>query len=470
MRVSNSASLTALSPLDGRYSSQLCELAEVFSEAALIKQRVGVEVAYVLALAAQQIIPRLSKTHQHQLQQLADAFSLADAQRVKELERTTKHDVKAVEYFLRERCVQLQIPVAEFLHLGLTSEDVNALALALQLRQARQQVLLPKLVQVLDRLTALAAQHSATPMLARTHGQPAVPTTMGKELVVFVSRLEQELRQLALLPIEAKMNGAVGNYNAQVVAFPKVDWMQFSSNFITLLGLAPSAVTTQILPAENYCRLFNSLARCNSILIDLNQDLWRYISDGYFLQSVEPGQVGSSTMPQKINPIDFENSEGNLGLANALLNHFAAKLPISRLQRDLSDSTVKRSIGSALGYCLLGYQSVVRGLGKVTVNSARLEQELNEHWEVITEGLQVMLRAYGQVDAYEQLKNFSQGKQLTENSVKLFINSLAIDPTMRAQLLSLSPTTYLGLAKQLTLQEVTRITLSRKEWYDTKTA
>lgn len=449
--------LTALSPLDGRYSSQLSPVAEYFSEYALIRYRVKVEVEYLLFLADQKLMPPLSGRARQDLKSLAAELRLDQAEEIKTIERETKHDVKAVEYFIRQQLQKTSQSIDQYVHLGLTSEDTNSLALALMLKESRDQVIVPQLHQLLQQLATMAADFKSTVLLARTHGQAAVPTTMGKELVVFAVRLCEELKVLSTLPVAAKLSGAVGTFAAQMAAFPKADWQQLSHQFIVSLGLTPAMVSTQIVAAESYTRIFSSLVRVNGILLDLDQDMWRYISDGYFIQSKSRNQVGSSTMPHKINPIDFENSEGNLGLATSLLTFFIQKLPVSRLQRDLSDSTVKRNFGSALGYAYLGYTSLLKGLGKLTLDENRLQQDVEAHWEVVSEAFQVILRAHGDTKGYEKLKAFSQGKKITTSEVNTFIESLDVSPEVRAQLQAITPVRYIGLAPDLVTTAVTSI-------------
>lgn len=459
-QVDNHSALSALSPLDGRYHLQLTALSETFSEFALIKTRVFVELEYLLFLSEQEIVPAVSAAEQTAVRKLAADFDLAAADKVKTWERTTKHDVKAVEYFLRDALTEMGSPLAPYVHLGLTSEDTNAICYGLLLQQAKEQLLEPQLHKLLQRLTDLARDSAEIPMLARTHGQPAVPTTFGKEVMNSAMRLYHALQALRVYQFRGKLTGAVGNFNAHVVVFPlsQTSWSELSQTFIQRLGLEATRFTTQIQPAENYTQFFGVLTRINNILLDLNQDIWRYISDGSVVQKVAAGQVGSSTMPHKVNPIDFENSEGNLGLANALLNHFSAKLPISRLQRDLSDSTVKRSFGSALGYCQLAYDSLLKGLSKISVDEVKLRAELNEHWEILTEAVQVALRAEGDSEGYEKLQHLAQGKKLTAGDYQDFVQSLKLTPALKARLLALTPVTYLGSAVELTHYGVEEIT------------
>lgn len=449
--------LTALSPLDGRYHSQLTDLANLFSEFALIKQRVRVEVEYLLFLSKHGCVPSFSEMDQNRLREIVSHFSVEDAQAVKDIEKKTKHDVKAVEYFLRQRMIELELPGTAFLHLALTSEDVNSIAYSLMIQESKTEIMLPKLNDVLRQLTTLIEKTAKTPMLARTHGQEAVPTTVGKELAVFAMRLLPELEAMTQYTVEAKLTGAVGNFNAHIVAFPEKDWLLLSEEFVESLGLTPTLFTTQILATESYSELFSRLVRVNGVLLDLNQDIWRYISDHYFGQHIEEGQVGSSTMPQKINPIDFENSEGNIGLANSLFTFFIQKLPISRLQRDLSDSTVKRSIGSAFGYSALAYTSLSKGLQKLSVNEIKMREDLERHWEVLAEAVQVVLRKEGDDDGYEKLKTFSQGKKLGREELAGFINALQISEEAKRELQLLTPENYIGLSPLIAQRAVQRI-------------
>lgn len=442
--------LTALSPLDGRYQPQLQITASIFSEFALIQQRIKVEVAYLLFLVDKKLTPELTPSQRNEVKKIATNFDFAEAKVVKEIEQKIKHDVKAVEYYLREKINELGLPLEQFVHLGLTSEDTNSLAQALILKEAKEKIILPSLTQVLKQLASMATQYQTIPMLARTHGQLAIPTTLGKELLVFGLRLHQELLFLKDYSFAAKLSGAVGNFSAHQIIWEEIDWLKAAQEFTASLGLESNLFTTQIVPAETYTRFFSSLVRVNGILLDLNQDLWRYISDGYFIQTPEKNQVGSSTMPQKINPIDFENSEGNLGIATSLLVFFIQKLPISRLQRDLSDSTVKRNFGTAIGHSYLAYHSLIRGLQKITVNETKLHQELEEHWEIITEAFQVILRAEGDTQGYEKLKDLAQGKLLTQEILKEFIDSLSINKTVKEKLKTITPFSYVGLTSEIT--------------------
>ncbi len=467
--MSDDSTLTSLSPLDGRYRSQLTEVASQFSEYALIQHRLHVEVEYLLFLADHNIIPKLSTVHKKALKKIATDFSLSQAKKLKKIEEKTHHDVKAVEYFLRDKIHSLSIPIEEYVHIALTSEDTNSLAFGLMMREFLHGIVAPQLLSLLAKLVSLADEHKKTTMLARTHGQPAVPTTLGKELLVFAYRLYEELFTLEKHTFKAKMSGAVGNFNAHQVAFEHKNWHELSDAFIRSLKLEPALFSTQIVPAETYTQFFSTLMRINMILIDLNQDIWRYISDGYLIQKSAKGQVGSSTMPHKVNPIDFENSEGNLGLANSLLTFFIQKLPVSRLQRDLSDSTVKRSVGSAAGHACLGYHSLLKGLNKITANEKLMREELNNHWEIVSEGLQVLLRAHGDTQGYEKLQTFLQGKHITQTELKTFIESLTVPAALKKKLLAITPTSYIGSAADITTSGVTVITNYLKEHHDPST-
>jgi adenylosuccinate lyase len=447
--------LTALSPLDGRYRRSGEKLAPYFSEYGLMRYRVRVEIEWLKALAREPAIPEVapfSAATLAELDALADGFTTADAQRVKEIERTTNHDVKAVEYFLKERLAgNAEVSrVKEFIHFACTSEDINNLAHALMLRDARAEVLLPALDRLRERLAALAVELADLPMLARTHGQPATPTTLGKELANVVYRLDRARARLASVEILGKINGAVGNYNAHLVAYPEVDWEALARRFVESLGLAFNPYTIQIEPHDYMAELFDACARVNSVLLDLDRDVWTYISLGYFRQKLKEGEVGSSTMPHKVNPIDFENSEGNLGLANALLRHLADKLPISRLQRDLTDSTVLRNMGAALGHALIGYESCLRGLDKLQADPAPLAADLDANWEVLAEPIQTVMRRYGVENPYEQLKALTRGKAgITRATLAEFIRGLDIPEEARQRLLALTPATYTGKAAVL---------------------
>lgn len=451
--------LTAISPLDGRYRSQLPDGSDFFSEFSLIKNRLQIEVAYLFFLAKEKLIPAFSPAEVSLMQTWVSSFSMTEAEKVKAWELKTKHDVKSLEYYLRQRMTHAGISQEKYVHLALTSEDTNSLAYSLMIKKAQGEHLVPALKKVLQVLMEFATDSRLIPMLARTHGQPAVPTTVGKEISHFAMRLLPEIQALESLPMAAKLTGAVGNFNAHLLLFPKSDWLKLSQTFIESLGLEPELFTTQILPTESYSRFFTTLVRINSILLDLNQDLWRYISDGYFIQKPDPGQVGSSTLPHKVNPIDFENSEGTLGLANSILNHFVTKLPISRLQRDLSDSSVKRHFGMAFGLCLLGYGALTKGVPKLIVDEALVQSQLNAHPEVLTEAFQVMLRGHGDSEGYEKLQRLSQGKKITLPELHEFLNSVELPAVAKQELLSLTPSTYLGLAPELTNQAISVITL-----------
>ncbi|MCC7325631.1 MAG: adenylosuccinate lyase [Burkholderiales bacterium] len=447
--------LTALSPLDGRYAAKVAALTAHFSESGLIRHRVRVELAWLTALgdeAAIAELPAFSPAACAAIDAVAADFSSADASRVKAIERTTNHDVKAVEYWLKERFADLPdvAQAVEFIHFACTSEDINNLAHGLALAQARQDILLPALRMIAADLRALAHEHAELPLLARTHGQPATPTTLGKEFANVYARLERQIAAIERVPLKGKINGAVGNYNAHVVAFPDVDWERLAARVVTGLGLEFNPYTTQIEPHDYMAELFDAIARANTIIIDLDRDLWGYVSLGYFRQRMRDGEVGSSTMPHKVNPIDFENSEGNLGLGNALLRHFAEKLPISRFQRDLSDSTVLRNMGVALGYSLLGWLSLRQGIAKLEIDAARIAADLDANWEVLAEAIQTVMRRYAVANPYEQLKALTRGKTgMTRESLHAFIDSLAVPEEAKARLKSLTPAGYTGLAARL---------------------
>ncbi len=447
--------LTALSPLDGRYGSKTAALREFFSEYALIKYRVIVEIEWLKALAAEPAIaevPAFSAEAIAVLDAIADTFSVADAERVKAIEAVTNHDVKAVEYFLKEKTQSSAeiAAVAEFFHFACTSEDINNLSHALMLKGARDGVLLPALEKLIARLTDMAHELAELPMLSRTHGQPASPTTVGKELANVVYRLRRAWDVLGELELTGKINGAVGNYNAHLAAYPELDWEGFARDFVQHLGLAFNPYTIQIEPHDGMAELYDAIARTNTILIDLDRDVWSYISLGYFKQKVKAGEVGSSTMPHKVNPIDFENSEGNLGIANAVLRHLAEKLPISRWQRDLTDSTVLRNMGVGFGYSLLAYESCLRGLGKLEANPAALAADLDANWEVLAEPIQTVMRRYGVANPYEQLKELTRGRGgITRATLHAFIDGLAIPDGEKARLKQMTPASYTGIAAEL---------------------
>jgi adenylosuccinate lyase len=450
----NDATLLALSPLDGRYAAKVDALRPVFSEHGLIHARVRVELEWLLALAAEPGIAELAPfdaAAAARLRALAEGFSPADSARVKEIERTTNHDVKAVEYFIKERLQgdATLAPALEFVHFACTSEDINNLSYALMLRDARDAVVLTELDAVIDTLRGMAREHAALPMLSRTHGQTASPTTVGKELANVVARLQRQREVLVALPLPGKINGAVGNYNAHVVAYPEVDWPAFSRRFVEGLGLAWQPYTTQIEPHDGIAELSDAMKRIDTILVDLCRDVWGYISLGYFRQAVKAGEVGSSTMPHKVNPIDFENAEGNFGIANALFEHFAAKLPVSRWQRDLTDSTVLRALGTAFGHALVGFASLRKGLGKLSVNPDRLAADLDGAWEVLAEAVQTVMRRHGLPNPYEQLKALTRGQGITAASMRGFIEGLDLPADAKQRLLAMTPADYTGLAARL---------------------
>jgi adenylosuccinate lyase len=450
----SSHALTALSPLDGRYASKVEALRPIFSEFGLMHRRVQVEIEWLLALAAEPKIAELQPFHASQvatLKAIADDFSEADGERIKAIEATTNHDVKAVEYFIKEK-IGADAGLAqakEFVHFACTSEDINNLSYALMLRDARSQVLLPQLDAVIAKLREIAHANAALPLLSRTHGQTASPSTLGKEIANVVARLERQRKQLAAVEISGKINGAVGNYNAHAITYPEVDWRAFSQRFVESLGLDFNAYTTQIEPHDGVAEYCDAVRRANIILIDLARDIWGYISLGYFKQTLKAGEVGSSTMPHKVNPIDFENAEGNFGLANALLGHFAEKLPISRWQRDLTDSTVLRALGTAFGHSLVALESLKKGLGKLNVNAERIAADLDASWEVLAEAVQTVMRRYGLPQPYEQLKALTRGHGITKDSMREFIGGLDLPAEAKQRLLALTPGDYIGLAERL---------------------
>ncbi len=444
--------LTAISPVDGRYASKTGALRPLCSELGLIHHRVLVEVRWLQALAAHpQIkeVPAFSTAANAVLERIVSNFSLADAEHVKTIERTTNHDVKAVEYFLKEKITgntELEA-VKEFIHFACTSEDINNLAYALMTRSARDTVMLPTMDEIIERLRVLAVDLAAQPMLSRTHGQTASPTTVGKELANVAHRLKQQRKQFANVVILGKINGAVGNYNAHLCAYPEINWRAFAKQFIESIGLTLNPYTIQIEPHDYLAELFDAASRFNTILIDLCRDLWAYISLAYFRQKTVDGEVGSSTMPHKVNPIDFENAEGNLGIANALFGHLAAKLPISRWQRDLTDSTVLRTLGVGFGHSLIAYQSLLRGLDKLQVNAAALNADLDDSWEILAEPIQTVMRRYGIANPYEKLKAITRGKTISRDELHAFIKTLDMPAEVIARLLKLTPQTYTGNAE-----------------------
>ncbi|WP_455379800.1 adenylosuccinate lyase [Acidihalobacter prosperus] len=446
--------LLAISPVDGRYATQTEALRTHMSEYGLIKARITVEVRWLEALAAEPGIPEvdsLSKTSRQILDSIVQDFSIDDAAEVKSIERTTNHDVKAVEYFIKKRIATDQAldAIKEFVHFACTSEDINNLAYGLMLKAARDETILPIMDDIITKLRDFAHDLAAEPMLSRTHGQPASPTTLGKEFANVVARLDHQRQQVAGILIQGKINGAVGNYNAHTVTYPEVDWDKFSKNFVEGLGLTWNPYTTQIEPHDYIAELFDAIRRFNVILIDLSRDVWGYISLGYFRNTVVEGEVGSSTMPHKVNPIDFENAEGNLGMANALLDHLAHKLPVSRWQRDLTDSTVLRNLGVGFAHSLIAYRALLRGLGKLEVNEVRLQADLDENWEVLAEPIQTMMRRYGLPNPYEQLKMLTRGQRVDAEKLRKFIESLDLPDDARAQLLALTPGGYIGNAASL---------------------
>ena len=447
----NLTSLTAISPIDGRYAEKTFPLREIFSEYGLIKYRLIVEIRWLEALAAAKSIkevPALSVTARKRLEQIAEKFDVAEAQRVKTIEDTTNHDVKAIEYYLKEKINSFKelSDLKEFIHFACTSEDINNLAYALMLRDGRDQVLLPGLDRVIEAIARLAQRYAEQPMLARTHGQPASPTTLGKEMAVFVQRLRRQRRQFAAVAILGKMNGAVGNFNAHLAAYPAVNWAQLTGRFIKDMKLEHSSPTTQIEPHDWIAEYFHVLSRINTILLDFSRDIWGYISLGYLVQKTVAGEVGSSTMPHKVNPIDFENAEGNLGLANALFHHLAEKLPISRWQRDLSDSTVLRNLGVGAAHSLISWQSLERGIKKLDADAWRMSRDLDDNWEVLSEAIQTVMRRYGLPEPYEQLKRYTRGKKVGKEALRAFVQGLKLPEKEKKRLLALTPADYTGNA------------------------
>ncbi|MGF1612828.1 MAG: adenylosuccinate lyase [Gammaproteobacteria bacterium] len=446
--------LTALSPIDGRYRHQTFELSSLFSEFGLIRYRVLVEVRWLAYLASRTEIPEIgpfSSTAKRLLDSTIDEFGVSDAEAIKRIEAITNHDVKAVEYYLKERLSSNAelASVSEFLHFACTSEDINNLAYGLALARARSEHLIPTMEVLIAELRSMAQRYAGEAMLARTHGQPASPTTVGKEMANFVYRLARQRQQLEAVGIQGKMNGAVGNYNAHLVAYPDVDWRDLTRDFVVKLGLVHNPYTTQIEPHDSMAELFHALERFNTVLLDLCRDMWGYISLGYFRQKVERAEVGSSTMPHKVNPIDFENAEGNLGFANAVLMHFSAKLPTSRWQRDLTDSTVLRNLGIGIAHSLLAYKSCIKGIRKLALDTEALRAELDPMWEVLAEPIQTVMRRYGLDNPYEQLKALTRGRAIDSASLRRFVNDLAIPADVKARLLAMTPRDYLGAAKRL---------------------
>ena len=445
------STLTAVSPVDGRYGNKTQVLREIFSEYGLLKSRVIVEIRWLQKLATNDAItevPQLSQTANDLLNAIADNFCLEDAQRIKAIEATTNHDVKAVEYFLKEKVADNKEldQINEFIHFACTSEDINNLSHGLMLNDAIQQVVLPYCDQLISALRTLAKEHATVPMMARTHGQPASPTTMGKEMANVMFRLQKQRQHIAQVQILGKLNGAVGNYNAHLSAYPNADWHKISSEFVASLGLTWNAYTTQIEPHDYIAELFDAIARFNTILIDFDRDIWGYIALGHFKQRTVAGEIGSSTMPHKVNPIDFENSEGNLGLANAMLGHLSSKLPISRWQRDLTDSTVLRNLGVGIGYAVIAYQATLKGISKLQVNEDSLLAELEANWELLAEPIQTVMRRYGIEKPYEKLKELTRGKRVDQQGMAMFIDSLALPDAVKLELKQLTPANYIGRA------------------------
>ena len=445
------SSLTAVSPIDGRYGDKCTDLRSIFSEFGLIKYRVLVEIRWLQALANHpeiSEIPSLSDESERLLNHLVDNFSIKDAERVKEIERTTNHDVKAVEYLLKEKISgnrELE-KISEFFHFACTSEDINNLSHALMLMEGRTSVLLPQMDTLIEAIALLARKYASKPMLCRTHGQPASPSTLGKEMANVVYRLRRQRDQVATVELLGKINGAVGNYNAHLSAYPDLDWPAFAKAFVTSLGITWNPYTIQIEPHDYMAELFNAIARFNNIVIDFCRDVWGYISLGYFKQKTIAGEIGSSTMPHKVNPIDFENAEGNLGIANALFGHLAEKLPISRWQRDLTDSTVLRNMGVGIAYTEIALRSVMRGITKLEVNEQRLAADLNDNWEVLAEPIQTVMRRYGIEKPYEKLKELTRGQRIAPKEMKQFIDGLELPDEVKERLKNLSPETYIGNA------------------------
>lgn len=445
--------LNAISPLDGRYASRCDGLRAYLSEAGFMAHRVEVEVAWLIALSEAGLpeLPKFKVKSKQILNKIVSNFSEEDAQRIKEIERTTNHDVKAVEYFLKEKIAEDKTlaKAAEFIHFACTSEDINNTSHALMLTRVRDNVIVPRLKEILASITAYAKQFAKQPLLSRTHGQPASPSTMGKEFANVAARLKNAIVAIEKVEPLAKLNGATGNYNAHVSAYPEIDWPAFSKGVLKSLGLKQNEYTIQIEPHDWMAALFDAIARANVILLDFNRDIWGYISLGYFKQKLKEGEVGSSTMPHKVNPIDFENSEGNIGLANAVLRHLSEKLPVSRWQRDLTDSTVLRNLGVALGYCMVAYDSHFKGLGKLELNAAAIDEDIDNCWEVLAEPVQTVMRRYGLPKPYEQLKALTRGRGITEEALREFIAQLDLPEEPKQRLLKLTPRTYLGQAVKL---------------------
>ncbi|CDG90342.1 adenylosuccinate lyase [Xenorhabdus bovienii] len=448
------SSLTAVSPIDGRYGDKVSALRAIFSEFGLLKFRVQVEVRWLQKLAATteiKEVPAFDASANAYLNEIVANFNEQDALRIKEIERTTNHDVKAVEYFLKEKVAHIPAlhQVSEFIHFACTSEDINNLSHALMLKTAREEIILPQWRQLIDTIKRMAHDYRDLPLLSRTHGQPATPSTVGKELANVAYRMERQFRQFGQVEILGKINGAVGNYNAHLSAYPQVDWHQFSESFVTSLGIQWNPYTTQIEPHDYIAELFDCVARFNTILLDFDRDTWGYIALNHFKQKTVAGEIGSSTMPHKVNPIDFENSEGNLGLANAVLGHLASKLPVSRWQRDLTDSTVLRNLGVGLGYALIAYQATMKGLNKLEINEQHLLDELDQNWEVLAEPIQTVMRRYSIEKPYEKLKKLTRGKRVDAEGMKTFIDGLELPEEEKSRLKSMTPANYIGYATSL---------------------
>ena len=446
--------LTAVSPIDGRYARHTRVLRERLSEYGLIKFRVLVELRWFQCLASEAGIPELPSLSEQQskaIDGLIDGFNVEDASQVKAIEATTNHDVKAVEYLVKEKLSAIDglAPYIEFVHFACTSEDINNLAHGLILQGAMQTSIEPLMKAVIDAIAELAKEHAATPMLSRTHGQVASPTTMGKELANVVARLKRQLQTVQNTPLLGKINGAVGNYNAHVAAYPDVDWLSLSEQFVTHLGLTWNPYTTQIEPHDYIAELFQAISRFNTVLLDFDRDIWSYISIGYFKQKKVESETGSSTMPHKVNPIDFENSEGNLGLANAVLGHLAEKLPVSRWQRDLTDSTVLRNVGVGLSYCLIAYNASLKGIGKLELNEEALAKDIEKSWEILAEPIQTIMRKHGITEPYEKLKAMTRGQSLSRERIVTLVDELDLPPSVKKDILSLTPANYIGEAQKL---------------------
>ncbi len=441
--------LNTISPLDGRYANSVKDLSDTFSESALMGYRLKIEIEYLIALGNEKAIKNLqsfSKDEQSRLRKIYQNFKISGAEKIKEIEAITNHDVKAIEYYIQGKTKKALHP---WIHFALTSEDVNNLSYSLMWQNGLKQVYLPTLLSVNKELKKLARKYKGSPMLALTHGQPATPTTFGKELAVFCSRLDRQIPQMKSHPLLGKFGGATGTWSAQTVAYPKVNWLNFSERFIKKLGLEPNLITTQIEPHDSLAESFHQVVRINSILTDLCRDMWAYISRGILGQKKVAGEVGSSTMPHKINPIQFENAEGNMGIANALLNHFAAKLPVSRMQRDLTDSTTLRNQGVALGHSYLALQNILKGLNRITINKTQMSKELDNHWEVLAEAIQTILRKSGKRDAYEQLKVHTRGQFINAEAMANFVSGLKVSDEDKQTLINLTPAGYIGLAPKL---------------------